>query len=172
MKRKKTKVLLILAVTLGALGLASCSGTVENQNSTTRPPLAEQGVGETSSGSTDANPSTNEQDLPQEQLFGAIQTIDGMTITIDTSRVIGFGGGQHFISGEVDDDDSVEEEYLGTIIHLTEQTIIEVRTTAGGQIAGTRSGTLDDLSLQATVMATGQWQGNEFTITELIIFSL
>lgn len=165
MKRKKTKILLVLVVALGVLGLASCSGTVENQNSTTRPPLAEQRVGETSSGGTDANPSTNEQDSPQEQLFGAIQAIDGMTMTIDTSRVIGFGGGQHFISGEVNDD--LVEEYLGTIIHLTERTIIEVRTTAGGQIVGT----LDDLSLQATVMATGQWQDNEFTVTELIIFS-
>lgn len=116
----------------------------------------------------DADINTNERGLPQEQLFGVIQAIEGMKITIDTSQVMGFSGGDHFFSGESVD---VEEEQK-TIIRLKEQITIEVRTAAGGQVTGTRAGTLDDLTLQAVAIVDGEWQGEEFVATKLTIFQM
>ena len=127
--------------------------------------------GATDSENTDTNstPNTNQntngQSLPLEQLAGTIQAIDGMKLTIDTSQVfMSFGGEQRVEPGA-----PVEKQE--TSIRLTEQTAIEVRTTSGGQIAGTRAGTLDDLSLQNVVLVEGEWQGDEFVAINLIIFN-
>lgn len=168
--KKTIRILLVPIIALGALGLVACDRLANNQNLTTQPAEAEQEV-EGSFGNNvtlNTNLDTDTQDLQQEQLFGAIQAIDGMNITIDTLQVMVVNEpGEHLFSP-----DSVENEPQDAqdiIIRLTEQTDIEVRTTAGGQISGTRIGTLDDLTLQAIVMVTGYWQGHEFVATELII---
>jgi len=142
-----------------------------NWNGATSTVLITSGVADSDSATTNINPNTNQntnvQGLPQEQLFGVIQAINGMKLTIDTSQVLGLGGGEHRFSG-----DSGERERQEAIIRLTEQIAIEVRTSAGGQITGTRAGTLDDLSVQDVVMVEGEWQGDGFVATKLIIFKM
>jgi len=159
------KVIMVLVLATVVLSLAACNRTAENQDLPILPTETEQETVGASGGNADtnANPNTNEQSLPQEQLGGVIQAIDGMKLTIDTSQVfMSFGGEQRVEPGA-----PVEKQ--DAIVRLAEQTVIEVRTTAGGQITSTRAGTLDDLSLQAIVIADGEWQGNEFVATVLII---
>ena len=112
------------------------------------------------------NKNSDESPSSQEQIAGVIQSIDGMHLTIDTSQVFMSSGGQQ----RVEPGTPVEKQ--DTIIRLTEQTTIEVRTTAGGQITDTRAGTMDDLSLQTVVMADGEWQGDEFIAVKITLFSL
>ena len=115
---------------------------------------------------------TNEQSLPQETLAGVVQSIDGMTLTIDASQVFMVGGTPGGAFGETTEhifnpnDAAIEKQEI--TIRLTEQTAIVVRTNAGGQIIGERIGTIDDLSMHNIVMAEGEWQGDEFIASELI----
>jgi len=112
---------------------------------------------------------TNEQDSPQEQIAGTLEAIDGMKLTIDTSSVfMAAGAGSHYFDPN---DPNNEKQKQDTIVRLTEQTDIEVRTSSGGQITSTRAGTLDDLSLKNIVMAEGEWQDDEFIAVNLIIFN-
>jgi len=91
-----------------------------------------------------------------------------MSITIDTSSVFVATGPesyqQHFVTGE-------PQETQQEIIRLTDETSIEVRTSFGGQIIDSRTGTLDDLSLNAVVMVEGEWQDDEFIAIKLIIMN-
>jgi len=138
----------------------------DNADVNTKQNTNEQGLPqEQDNADTNTHQNTNGQSLPQEQLAGTLQAIDGMKLTIDTSQVfMSFGGEQRVEPGA-----PVEKQE--TIIRLTEQTAIEVRTTRGGQIAGTRAGTLDDLSIQNVVLVEGEWQGDEFIAINLIIFN-
>jgi len=167
------KVIMVLFLVIIVLGLIACGGMAEYNDSPTQTMVAEQGDGDASGGNADANtdPSTSKQDLSQEQLVGNVQAIDGTNITINTMQAMIFnepGAGQHFVSPG-----AVENEPQEIIIRLTEQTVIEVNeiraTTGGGQMADIRDGTLDDLTLQAIVMATGEWQDDEFVVSSLII---
>jgi len=176
MKRNKMKGLLVLAVALGALGLTACGGTVESQDPPATPTVIEQGIEGMPDSNADTNTNSNvsEQDSPQEQLVGRIQTIDEMSMTIDTSGFALFNEpGEHRISPPDDgSDDETETPALHEIdIRLTEQTTIELRTLANAQIVGTSPGTLADLSLHAIVMVDGQWQDDEFIATNVIIMS-
>ena len=162
---KKTMVLLF-TIALCIMALLSACGhdnpaVDANQNTN---PITNQNTNETTNPAETQN--INEQSLAQEQIAGNIQAIDGMTLTIDTSAVfMATGTGSYTFSGE-----PVEKEYA--TVRLTEETTIEVRTTAGGQIIGTRVGTLEDLSLQNTVMAEGYWQSDEFVATSIITFRM
>jgi len=112
---------------------------------------------------------TNGQISIGEQFYGMIQAIDGMTITIDASQIVVFGatGEYHFNSG----DEPIKEVKQATNIRLTEETIITVRTNQGGQIIGERSGTIDDMFLQAVVIADGQWQDGELIATAILVIN-
>ncbi|MCL2427557.1 MAG: hypothetical protein FWD05_14635 [Oscillospiraceae bacterium] len=124
-------------------------------------------------GDTDNEPNVYQgirtQEPPSNEIVaGTIQTIDEMSITIDTSSVfVATGPGnyqEHIATGE-------PPEPQQEIIRLTEQTIIEVQASVGGQIAGSRAGTLDDLSLGIAVMAEGEWLDDEFVATTLTIMN-
>jgi len=171
------KVIMVFILVTVVLGLTACGGVAENYDLPTQANEATQGAGETPDGNadadTDANTDTNihqglhTQAPPSNEIIaGTVEAIDGMKLTIDTSSVfVSSGGGEsHFASGE-------PPEPQAEIIRLTEQTTIEVRTTAGGQITDTRAGTLDDLSIGTTVMAEGEWQDGEFAATTLVIMN-
>jgi len=162
---KKTMVLLFtIALSIIAL-LSACErdNTAVDANQNTNP-ITNQNTKEATNPTEPQN--TDEQPLVQEQIAGKIQAIDGMTLTIDTSAVfMATGTGSYTFSGE-----PVEKEYA--TVRLTEETTIEVRTTAGGQIIGTRVGTLEDLSLQNTIMVEGYWQSDEFVATSIITFRM
>jgi len=158
----KKFMVLLLTIALSAVALLSSCGGSEG-NADTANPITNQNTNETANPTEPQN--TNEQPLAQEQLAGNIQTIDGMTLTIDTSVVfMATGTGAHTFTGE-----PVEKEYA--TVRLTEQTTIEVHTSAGGQIIGIRAGTLDDLTLQNTVLVEGYWRSDEFAATSIIIFT-
>ena len=158
----KKSMVLLFTIALSAVALLSSCGRSEGDADTTNP-IETQNTNETTNPIETQN--TNEQSLVQEQLAGNIQIIDGMTLTIDTSAVfMATGAGSYTFSGE-----PVEKEYA--IVRLTEQTTIEVHTSAGGQIIETRAGTLDDLSLQNIVMVEGEWDGNELVAVNLIVFN-
>ena len=111
----------------------------------------------------DISPDT-QNDTQTEMIAGEIQTIEKMTITIDTSAVfMATGTGSYVSSGE-----PVEKEYA--TVRLTEQTIIEVHKSAGGQIIGTRVGTLEDLSLQNIVMVEGEWDDNDLVAIKIVVY--
>ena len=115
---------------------------------------------------TDANQSTkqsaNEQSLPQETLAGVVQSIDGMTFAIDTSQIfMAVGTPGETTEQRVGRTDEPGAAQTSTI-RVTGETVIVVRTTAGGQIIGERAGTIDDLSLHNIVMVEGEWQSDEF----------
>jgi len=159
----KKSMVLLFTIALSAVALLSSCGGSEGNADTTNP-ITNQNTNETTNPTEPQN--TNEQPLTQEQIAGNIQVIDGMTLTIDTSAVfMATGTGAHTFSGE-----PVEKEYA--TVRLTEETTIEVRTTAGGQIIETRVGTLEDLSLQNTVMVEGYWQSDEFVATSIITFRM
>ena len=159
----KKLIVLLFTIALSAVALlSSCGGSEGNANTTN--PITNQNTNETTNPAETLN--NNEEALTQEQIAGNIQVIDGMTLTIDTSAVfMATGTGSYTFSGE-----PVEKEYA--TVRLTEETTIEVRTTAGGQIIGTRVGTLEDLSLQNTVMVEGYWQSDEFVAITIIIFKI
>jgi len=144
-----------LLLTAAVFGLVACGGTAESQDSPPQATVSEQDVGE----------------VTQEQLVGMVQAIDGMNITIITIQaMIVNTPGQHISSPDAQNEPYEPQEI---IIQLTEQTAIEVNevttTAGGGQMAGLRAGTPDDLTLQAIVMATGEWHGDEFIAKSLII---
>ena len=146
--------LMVLLLAFIAAGLTACKDKVENQGSPTQT-------------TSNANPNANEQYSPQEQIIGVVLSIDEMILTVDTagiSRVTGTGEPQS--SGGSNE----RQEF---IIRLTEQTAIQVNeittTAGGGQTTGMRAGTLDDLIVQAVVMAEVAWQDNEYIVISLII---
>ena len=162
------KMIMVLATVV--LGLAACGGAAEYQEP---PPLqTEQRVGEAYNSNADSTAEQNAAQSPHTQnptsneiLAGTVEAIDGMNLTIDTSSVfVANETGQHIATGE-------PQEPQQEMIRLTEQTVIEVRITANGQITGSRIGTLDDLSLQTVVMAEGEWQDGEFVATTLTIMN-
>jgi len=164
------KVMMVLFLVTVIFGLAACGGTAEYQDSPL-PSETEQGVENVSDGNVDTNIDPNvvqgshTQTPPSgEILAGTVEALDEMSLTINTSSIFVSGGGQHIATGE-------PPEPQQEIIRLTEQTTIEVQTTANGQIVGSRIGTLDDLSLGAVVMAEGEWQGDEFIATILTIMN-
>jgi len=165
------KVIMALFLVTVIFGLAACGGAAEYQDSPL-PTETEQDAGEISDGNADTNiepnvvQGTHTQTPPSGEIIaGTVQAIDGMSLTIDTSSVfVANETGQHIATGE-------PQEAQQETIRLTEQTVIEVRTTTNGQITGSRIGTLDDLSLQAVVMAEGEWQGDEFVATILTIMN-
>ena len=162
------KVIMVLFLATVVLGLSACGDAVKIQDWPPQTTEAEQGVGGASSDNaeTSANQTANQQGLPQEQIAGSLQAIDGTKLTIDASTVfVANGTGPHYASGE-------PTEKQEANIRLTEETAIEVRTTAGGQITSSRAGTMDDLSLQDTVLAEGEWQGDEYVVTKLTVFKL
>jgi len=171
--------IMVLALTTVVLGLAACRGTAENQDLQAQTTATEQGVREVSSGNTDAtsgnvdtntDPNTNysahiQNPISNEIIAGSIKAINGMSITIDTSSVfMAHETGSHIATGE-------PPELQKEIIHLTEQTTIEIRTLANGQIIGSSVGTIDDLTLQAIIMAEGEWQDSEFVVSDLTIMN-
>jgi len=161
--------MMILFLATVVLGMAACGGATEYQDPP--PTETEQETGEASDGNVDTNTNpnvvqgTHTQTPPSgEILAGTLEALDGMSLTIDTSSVFVSGGGQHIATGE-------PPEPQTEIIHLTEQTTVEVQTFAGGQIIDSRIGTLDDLSIGTTVMAEGEWQDDEFVATTIIIMN-
>ena len=164
------KVIMVLFLITVIFGLVACGGTAEYQDSPL-PSETEQGAGEISDGNADTNvvQGTHTQTPPLgEVIAGTLEAIDGMSLTIDTTST--------FVSSGTESDQTLifsgePLEPQQEIIRLTEQTTIEVRTTANGQIVGTRAGTLDDLSLQALVMAEGEWQDDEFIATTLTMMN-
>jgi hypothetical protein len=156
--KKITVQLLIVALSIMALLTACDNG---NADTDTNP---------------STNPSTNEQDLrtfAEEAVYGTVYGIDGMKVTINASNVmVFFGSGGSNESIIQPDGSKAEEVKEDTIIRVTEETEIEVRTSRGGQIIGTRAGTMDDFSLQDTIIAEGAWEGDEFVATVLVIFKL
>ena len=189
---KKSNILLLTIALSIMVMLSACErdNADTNTNPNTNQNSNEQGLPqEQDNADTNTNPNTNqntnEQDLPQEQdnadnnthqnnngqsvpqeqLAGTLQAIDGMKLTVDTSQVfMSFGGEQRVEPG-------APAEKQDTIVRLTEQTAIEVRTVSSGQPIGTRAGTLDDLSIQNVVLVEGEWQGDEFIAINLIIFN-
>ena len=166
----------ILFLTTIVLGLVACSRAAENQDTSPQTTVAEQRVGEVSSRNVDTyvSPSTNEQDLTQEQLVGMVKSIDEISITITTIQAMIFNNpevSQHIISPGTAENEPHEPQQI--IIQLTEQTVIEVNEmriiAGGGQMANVRAGTIEDLTLQAIVMATGEWQGDDFIVASLRI---
>jgi len=160
--KKVIKVLFLAAV---VLGLVACGGSTENQDAQaqTTPVRNEQSVytqnhtaGQVIEGTVPTG----------EILAGTVQNIDGMRLSVDTSSVfVAMETGSHTVSpGE-------EPEPHEDIVRITEQTIIEIRTLAGGQILGTEEGTLGDISLQAVIMAEGEWQDGEFVATKITIMN-
>jgi len=114
---------------------------------------------------TDQSNNTQNHDVI-EMIAGRIQAIDGTNLTIDASGTfVANETGRHHSSGN-----SNEKQEIN--VRLTEQTIIEIRTSVGGQITGTSIGTLDDLLLQAIVSAEGTWDGDEFIAITIIIFKI
>ena len=171
------KMIIALTLTTVMLGLVACGGTTENQDLQMQTADAGQSIGEVSgdnavAGNADdgidqsINYSVHTQNpTSNEILAGTVEAIDGMSITIDTSSVfVAHGTGSHISTGE-------PPELQVEVIRLTEETNIIVQVNAGGQIAGTRAGTLDDLSLQAIIMAEGEWRDGEFVVTELTIIN-
>ena len=158
------KVIMVLFLAAVVLGLVACGSVAENQDSPTQTTVAEQG----NVGASSGNANINEQNLPQEQLFGFVQDIDGMVLTIDVSGIsMVTGTGGHSSPSEPNEGQEL-------IIRLTEQTDIKINEitvpAGGGQMTSMReAGTLDDLSLQDVVMATGGWRGDEFVADSLII---
>jgi len=174
--KKVIKVLFLAAV---VLGLAACGGNAENQDVQTQPASIEQGVREVTGNDAgiDANmgSQTHNSDFGRiisgtvptsEILAGTVQAIDGMRLSVDTSSVfVAMGTGPHTVSpGE-------EPEPHEEIVSITEQTVIEIQTLADGQVLGAVAGTLDDISLQAVIMAEGEWQDGEFVATKLTIMN-
>ena len=160
------KIIMVLFLVTVIFGLTACGGAAEYQDSPL-PSETEQGAGEISDGNADTNvvQGTHTQTPPLgEVIAGTLESIDGMSLTIDTSSVFVSGGGQHIVNGE-------PPEPQQETIRLTEQTTIEFRTLANGQIVDTRAGTLDDLSIGTTVMAEGEWQDGEFVATTLTIMN-
>ena len=167
------KVIRVLFLATIVFGLTACGGTAENQDFTTQTAVNEQGVRGAFSGNTEQNTnhSTHVQNSNSNEIIaGTVQAIDGMNIAIVTTQhtALHDPGEGRFVSSGV-----AENEPQEITIRLTEQTTIEVneiRTSAtGGLSSDTRAGTLDDLTLQASVMAQGEWHGNEFVATSLII---
>ena len=165
------KIIMVLFLVTVIFGLTACGGAAEYQDSP--PPTAtEQGAGEISDGNADTNidpnvvQGTHTQTPPSGEIIaGTVLAIDGMNLTIDTSSVfVANETGQHIATGE-------PQEPQQEIILLTEQTVTEIRTTAGGQIVGTTARALDDLSLQTIIMAEGEWQDGEFVATTLTIMN-
>ena len=112
---------------------------------------------------------TDVQTSTGEQIYGMVQSIDGVTITIDASQLVVFGEtGQYFFDSN---DEPVKEVNQKTTVCLTDETVITVRTNRGGQITGERAGIIDDLSLWVIVNADGYWQNGEFIATTILIIN-
>jgi hypothetical protein len=146
--KKYTVLLLAIAISIAAL-LSACKN--DNPDTNANP---------------STNPNSNEQSSHQEQLAGVIQAIDGMKLTIDTSGIfVANETGSHIVSGE---GELVENQEVN--IHLTEQTNIVISISDGGLITETKAGIVDDLTLQSVVIADGEWEGDEFIATELLVY--
>ena len=159
------KLIRVLFLAVAVLGVAACGGSTEIQDVQvqTTPVCNEQSV------YTQNHTSGQiiEDVIPTgEILAGTVQSIDGMSLSVDTSSVfVAMGTGSHTVSpGE-------EPEPHEDIVRITEQTIIEIQTLAGGQILGTAAATLDDISLQAVIMAEGEWKDGEFVATKITIMN-
>ena len=171
---KVRKIIIVLFIATAIIGLTACGDSTDNQYLPEQTTAIEQEVEETyvADDNEDTNADTNKiqgihtQTPPSGEIIaGTVLAVDEMSITIDTSSVfVANETGQHISTGE-------PQEPQHKIIHVTEQTIIEVQTLAGGQIIGTTAGTLDDLSIQALVMAEGEWHGDEFVATALTIMN-
>jgi len=173
------KVIIVLSVAAIALGLAACGRTAENQDTSHQ--TATAGIEQRDEGIPDDNvstiPSSNEQIITQEQLVGTVQTIEEMSISIATVHATIFnessaGPNQHIVVPRPDEPQEPQEPPNITV-RLTEHTIIEVNETSivtgVGQVADKRAGTIDDLALGVFVMATGEWQDDEFVAAALTI---
>jgi len=165
------KVIMVLFIATVAIILTACGSTAEYQYAQEHTTAYEHHTS-----MPDINPGTNttpsvyqgihEHTPPSNEILaGTVQAIDGMNLAIDTSSVfVANETGRHVASGE-------PQETQEQIIRLTEQTIIEVRTTSGGQVVDSRIGTLDDLSLYNIVMVEGEWHDDEFVATTLTIMN-
>jgi len=185
------KAIMILVIAATALGLTACRGAAGNQSSQAQATEAAQRAREAyysnvyESTSQEANQNAqppalnetstkNETPTPNEMTAGRVEAIDGMNITISTSHAMLFHGeGQHIVSpGTAEAEPPKPQE---TTIRVTDQTTIKVNEmsniTGGGQMADLRAGTLDYLTLQAFVMAEGEWQDDEFVATTLTIMN-
>ena len=171
------KAIMILFVAAVVLGLAACSHTAENQDAPPQIIDAVQNTDEEPASNSNIITSTNPQTPTQEQLVGTIQSIDEMSIAIATIQAMIFnesspGQQQHMVMPRPDEPQEPQEPQDVTI-RLTEHTIIEINeisiVTNVGQMADKRAGTLDDLALDAFVMATGEWHGEEFVATSLLL---
>jgi len=147
------KVIMVLFLVAVVLGLAACGGNAENQMDYQ---TQNSDFGRIVSGTVPTG----------EILAGTVQAVDGMKLSVDTSSVfVAAGTGPHTVSP--DEPPEPHED----IVRITEQTLIEIQTLADGQILGTAAGTLDDISLQAVIMAEGEWQDGEFVATKLTIMN-
>jgi len=99
-----------------------------------------------------------------EILAGTVKAIDGMLLSVDTSSVFmaATTGAHTVLPGE-------EPEPQEEIVRITEETVIEIRTLGDGQIMGNTPGTLDDISVQAVIMAEGEWEDDEFIAATITI---
>ena len=164
------KIIIVLFLATAIIGLIACRDAQDNQYSQLQPTESEQEItgppessAEIHSGQSENQSIYLQNPSSYEMLAGTVRAIDGMKITVETTGVfVANETGRHVSSGE-------PPEKQEEIIRLTEQTAIEVKTTAGGQIISSGEGVLDDLHLQAVVIVEGEWQDNEFVATKLII---
>jgi len=168
------KVITCLTLATAILTLSACGSVTEYQQDTQVQPVAYEQHTSTPDSNTDTNPNVNmyegngihvQSPSSYEIIAGTVQSIDGMSIAIDSSSVfVANETGSHIATGEV-------PEPQETIVILTEETTIEVSTSSGGQVVASRIGTLDDLHLYNLVMVEGEWQGDEFVAITITIMN-
>jgi len=152
------KAITLLFLTAVVLGLAACSRAEAHEDAPTQTAAYTP--------NTPDIPPTDHDPAPTAILAGVVQSIDGVRIAVDTSSLfVADGSGPHHFSGEPQDPPEPRDE----IIRLTEHTVIEIRTTAGGQIIDTVAGTMEDVTLHAVVIAEGAWQDDEFVAATLTV---
>jgi hypothetical protein len=136
---------------------------------------------DTGNGSTDTNPSENQNNNDQNSLqgewtdpdsvvYGTVFNIDEMNITINKGTMIMVFDPNMYVNPP--DGSEAKEIKDDTIVRFTDETEFEVRAAGGGELRKMGEGTLDDINLQDIVIAEGNWDGDEFAATKIVIIKL
>ena len=107
---------------------------------------------------------------PDAVVYGMVFGIDGTKVTINASNIMVFFDPNTFITPT--DGSQVQEVKEDTLVRISDETEIEVRTSNGAQIIAKDEGTVNDITLQDIVIAEGAWDGDEFAAAKLIIIKL